>query len=353
MSPLAEIDHAPDVNDATMSEHIKCLKVRHPRAYALLDKLNIRDGAELSARTTRLREVRGHSDFNDEERGTAYRAMQLAAPSSREYGDRAIFDQVARRLGGFNITQAGLDVIGGNGTMARIAANLLPVASSPYIIAGDPCLDMVNDALSRSLPAIWQSAHETLFADNSLDFVIGSRGFHHVSVDTRPAAFAEAWRILKPGGVALVIDFEESSPTARWYSEALDMYTNTGHRFAHFRRADFMRLLTGAGFADATVFNLYDPFRFWADSAEEARSTLLEHVVEMFGMVKLRRRANETGSEAYSRIEHALTPFCTFTADEIAFDAEALRTLSVFQEPDGRWRAEFPRVALCAVGVKS
>jgi SAM-dependent methyltransferase len=211
---------------------------------------------------------------------------------------------------------------------------------------------MVNDALSRNLPAVWQCAQETWFADETLDFVIGSRGFHHVSAGTRTAAFAEAWRILKRRGVFLVVDFEEGSPTARWYSEGLDRYTNTGHRFAHFRREDFLSLLAGAGFRDMAVFELYDPFRFWADTAEGARNALLEHLVGMFGMVKLRREPGETEGDYWARVDRTIAPWCTFTAGEVAFDPEALPRLSVFQEADQRWRAEFPRVALCAIGIK-
>jgi hypothetical protein len=150
----------------------------------------------------------------------------------------------------------------------------------------------------------------------------------------------------------LVVDFEAGSPSARFYSDGLDRFTNTGHRFPHFRRADLLRLLTDAGFRDAAVFELYDPFRFWADTAERARDTLLEHIIGMFGMVKLQREGGETEREYWARIDRTVAPWCTFTASEVAFDPEALPRLSVFQETDGQWRAEFPRVALCAAGIK-
>jgi ubiquinone/menaquinone biosynthesis C-methylase UbiE len=350
---LALVEPKPiDPNASTMLEHLEYLKFRHPRTFDLLDKSVVVDIDAITQRANRVKEVRGHSDFNEDERGAAYRARQLAVPRAREHGDRRMFAELAQRLGGFSCKQVGLDVIGGNGTTARNAANLLSFRAAPHIIAGDPCLDMVNDALSRNLPAVWQSAQETLFADESLDFVIGSRGFHHLSVGTRAAAFAEAWRILKRRGVFLVVDFEEGSPTARWYSEGLDRYTNTGHRFAHFRREDFLSLLAGAGFRDMAVFELYDPFRFWSDTAEGARNALLEHLVGMFGMVRLRQEPGETECDFWARIDRTIAPWCTFAASEVAFDPEALPRLSVFQETDQRWRAEFPRVALCAVGTK-
>jgi hypothetical protein len=100
------------------------------------------------------------------------------------------------------------------------------------------------------------------------------------------------------------------------------------------------------------VFDVYDPFRFWADTAEGARNALLEHLVGMFGMVKLRPESGETESNYWARIDRTVAPWCTFAASEVAFDPEALPRLSVFQEDDQRWRAEFPRVALCAIGIK-
>lgn len=350
---LALVEPRPvDPNASTMFEHLEYLKYRHPRTFDLLDKSVISDIDAITGRASRLKEIRGHSDFDDDERGAAYRGRQLAVPRAREYGDLRVFTELAQRLGGFSFKQVGLDVIGGNGTTARNAANLLPLESAPYIIAGDPCLDMVDDALAHHLPAVWQCAQETQFADDSLDFVIGSRGFHHVSADARAAVFTEARRILKRRGVVLVVDFEEGSPTARWYSEGLDRYTNTGHRFPHFRRAEFLNLLTDAGFREVDVFELYDPFRFWADTAEGARNALLEHLVGMFGMVKLRQASGETERDYWGRVNRTIAPWCTFTAGEVAFDAEALPRLSVFQEDDQRWRAEFPRVALCAIGIK-
>jgi SAM-dependent methyltransferase len=350
---LPVIDPPPvDRFESIMLDHIEYLKYRHPLVHERLDKSVINNTNELVLRARRVSQIQGHGDFDDDERGAAYRAGQLVAPRAREYGDRKIFAEVERRLGGFNFKQVGLDVIGGNGTTARVAANLLPLVNRPTIIAGDPNLDMVNDALARGHSAVWQSAQETMFADKSLDFVIGSRGFHHVSPDARAAAFGEARRILRPGGVVLVVDFEEGSPTARWYSEGLDIHTNTGHRFSHFQREELMSLLIGAGFSEPSVFEIYDPFRFWADTAEGARDTLLRHVIGMFGMVRLPRNSDETERQYWARIDRTVAPWCTFGADEMAFDPEALRRLSVFQEADGTWRAEFPRIALCAAGIR-
>lgn len=79
---------------------------------------------------------------------------------------------------------------------------------------------------------------------------------------------------------------------------------------------------------------------------------LLEHVVGMFGMVKLQREPGESERTYLARIDRTIAPWCTFSAAETGFDAEAVPRLSVFHEVGGRWRADFPRIALCAIDTK-
>ncbi|MGE0701837.1 MAG: hypothetical protein AB7O57_22250, partial [Hyphomicrobiaceae bacterium] len=150
-----------------------------------------------------------------------------------------------------------------------------------------------------------------------------------------------------------VVDFEEGSPTARWYSEGLEKYTATGHQYRHFTVASFGALLDAADFGHRSVFKLYDPFRFYGASAEDVRNTLLEHVVGMFGMVKLQREPLETARDYWTRVAHIISPWCSMSPSDVSFDVEGLPRLSVIQEADGRWRAEMPRVALCAIGTKT
>jgi SAM-dependent methyltransferase len=325
----------------------------HPRTFGLLDPDLISSPVRIAHHAELTERVDGHHDFKESARGGAYREMQRQVPLAREFGDRRIFELLASAPGGLTERAVGADIIGGNGTCARVAARLLPADSRPYIITSDPCLAMVEDALAQGLPALWQAGHATLFSPGVLSWVLGSRGFHHIPESVRPEVASEAFRVLEPHGRVLFIDMEEGTPSARFYSEALDAYTETGHDHAHFTRDGFGTLLREAGFSQVEVFPLYDPFIFRASSADAARSRLLAHLVKMFGMVRLARPDWENELDYADRLDSVLAPFADFAASDVAFEPAAVRRLSVFQERPGVWRAEYPRVVLCASGVKS
>ena len=335
-----------------MQRLLRALENRFPRILARLDRERIGDGTWMRKHCEAMASLRGHSDFDQNSRGQAYRDGQKKVPFARERGERKIWEVLADSPRGLSGRSVGLDVIGGNGTTARVAGGILPLDRTPLVVAGDPCADMVEDALRQNLPAVWQSAQSTLFAPGSLDFVLGSRGFHHIDVASRPAVAAEAFRVLAPGGRVLFIDFEEGTPSARWYSEALDRFTNTGHRFAHFTRVGFKAMLDDAGFQHTKVFDLYDPFVFRAQTRQEASRALLGHLVSMFGMVKLTRRADEAEAAYWEALEATLSPYATFAPREVAFEDDARNSFVTFSDAPNVYRSEFPRVALCVTGVK-
>ena len=58
---------------------------------------------------------------------------------------------------------------------------------------------------------------------------------------------------------------------------------------------------------------------------------MLEHLVHLFGLVKLARKSNES---------------------EVDFEPTAVPKFTLSQVEPGQWRAEFPRGALVAIGTK-
>src|SRR5258708_3078710 len=102
---------------------------------------------------------------------------------------------------------------------------LNPAATTPMIITSDASSSMTVDALAQSLPAIRQPAQHLLLKDCSVHGALFAYGTHHIAPEDRPSAFREACRVLKPGCRVVIQDFEENTPTARWYSEFLDRYT--------------------------------------------------------------------------------------------------------------------------------
>jgi hypothetical protein len=143
---------------------------------------------------------------------------------------------------------------------------------------------MVVSAMQLGLPAVRQSAAYPILAEETLDAVIFAYGTHHLPQSQRPLALANAFRMLKPGGRVIVQDFEVGTPTARWYSEVLDTYTETGHPCSHFTRAGLLRLVDNAGFVDVKLMNIYDPCITHADTPHAAKIKILAYLVDLFAL---------------------------------------------------------------------
>jgi SAM-dependent methyltransferase len=340
----------------TAAQYVSWLEGHHPRLAGLLDRDVVGDPQRLAEHFAALDGVPGHADFAEAPgrgRGRTYRDRQKRYPLARATGYRSIFNLLDAVPHGMSPRAVVVDSLGGNGTLWRASRALLLPFKQPYLISADPSADMMLDAIRQDIPALRQAAQHTLLDSSTVDAAFFGYGLHHIHPADRPAALLEAFRYLKPGGLIVLHDFEEGTPTARWYSEALDLYTTTGHKFAHFTTAGYRELLRDAGFTDVKVFPMYDPFVFNGESAEAARFELLDHLVEMFGMVKLARHPGESVTAFSDRVESTLSPFATFDAAAVAFDPAAVSRFVTFQQEPGLWRAEFPRIALMASARKA
>jgi ubiquinone/menaquinone biosynthesis C-methylase UbiE len=95
-------------------------------------------------------------------------------------------------------------------------------------------------------------AHRTGFDDGSVDLVSAYIMFHEVPVEVGREIVAEAYRILRPGGVFEVFDFPTpfvaSSPYHR-YAVWIDHVFNKEPWSVEFMQSDFTETLRNAGFA--------------------------------------------------------------------------------------------------------
>jgi SAM-dependent methyltransferase len=349
-SSFADVEILPGT---TMQEYLDELRIRHPVLYDRLDlaRLNPTQLAQIYEALDCFA-----SPFDTKEhggRGDAYRRTQLAYPLVRAEGISRLCE-LAMPADSTPASSCVLDALGGNGTMTR-TMRLLSPDTSPTIFTGDVAAPMIADALAQGLPAVRQSTKRWLFRDAALDGVIFAYGTHHIPVDERPQAMAEAHRVLRPGGRVVVHDFEEGGTTARWYSEALDRYTYTGHKHEHFLREEMHELLVGAGFHDVCVRYLYDPCVVYADSPEAARRGVINYMYRLFALAKLVSPESLDDENSWEIVEEAVCRHANFTPEEQKRFGAREAELTV--RPNGResgreFRAELPRVALVATATR-
>lgn len=97
-----------------------------------------------------------------------------------------------------------LDVAVGTGAVARAAARL--VGPSGRIVGIDPSIGMLTLTRSRlRVPVIRGIAEQLPFRDAAFDFLSMGYALRHVA-DLR-ATFAEYYRVLRPGGTLVILDF--------------------------------------------------------------------------------------------------------------------------------------------------
>ena len=105
-----------------------------------------------------------------------------------------------------------LDVGCGTGSLAIAACGR--VGASTTVAGIDPSPEMVARARKKAARAgvntrFELAAIESLpFADAEFDVVLSSLMIHHLPRKLRPSAFAEVYRVLKPGGRFLAVDFK-------------------------------------------------------------------------------------------------------------------------------------------------
>ena len=150
-----------------------------------------------------------------------------AAPSVDVLGDAAAYyDQffgplffepyaieVANRIDPASVSIA-LEIAAGTGRVTRHIRERIP--SSAKLIASDISGDMLGEAKKKlsHLNIEWQhiDAQQLPFSDNGIDLVVCCFGY--MFVPDKPKAFAEAYRVLRPGGMFLFTTWDRLEQNA-------------------------------------------------------------------------------------------------------------------------------------------
>jgi len=281
-------------------------------------------------------------------RGESYRLAQVN-PLIRSTGISQLFNFI-RPENGFTPEHKVLDVLGGDGVLARAIDQMLPATTRPQIITSDLAEDMVRAAQAYGLFAIQQPAQSLLLKDSCTDGVIIAYGSHHIPSDQRLEACREAFRVLRPGGRIAFHDFEENQPVSRWFGEVVHRYSQTGHRFAHFTREEIRQYLQVAGFDEVKVDQIYDPFILSDTTAKGAQTQLKKHFLDMYGLVQLTECNGPT--RALEMVWEMAHQYFRFDYPSLGLDESFGATHIKTHQKNGRWFVESPRVALVGHGVK-
>jgi len=319
----------PYLSGLSFEEYLDDLRHGHPELYDLLSRERCREaGRHIAQMNMSSWEFEGEKAGG---RGLAYNLAQKTA-GNRKVGMTALLKCFlpSTEVPGedFRI----LDVLGGDGTLARFCRTLGRPA--PTIYTADISKFMIDACRAQALPCVRQSATRSLFRDDVLDGVLVAFGSHHLDSNERRLAVREAQRTLRAGGRLVLHDFEIGGRCARWFDSIVHPYSRTGHPHPHFSRREMFELFASAGFRDVSVFEIHDPFTLHGSSADEARHNAIMHMYDMYDLIKVA----ESACDIAPRLERHIT--------------ETLGPISIRQEED-RYVAEIPRQALVAVGTKS
>ncbi|MET9895387.1 methyltransferase domain-containing protein [Streptomyces sp. NPDC006465] len=164
--------------------------------------------------------------------GRRHRAFsRLAALSGAETGDRV------------------LDVGCGTGYLTRRMA--VAVGPRGAVTGVDPSPSVLayarrRNRAGRGAECTYREgvAEALALPDGSFDTVVTSLMLHHLPEELRPSALAEMWRVLRPGGRLLVVEFR---PPRSALGRHL-VHGGLGHAMSHNRTDLLDGLITGAGF---------------------------------------------------------------------------------------------------------
>lgn len=326
------------VSGNDLDAQLKELAIQYPEFY---------DAIDLEKFNTWQKEVRSNIQFDDDfgpsGRGVEYVEAQQLNAQARSVGIKSLVDLALQRISTPGDRKILVDLLGGDGLIRRVCSQFN--LSNLSVLTCDLSPHMISSAWLQGTPALLQSAEKPILKESSVDIVLLAYGSHHIPQEKRQSLAAEAYRILRPGGVFVLHDFLRGSAEERWFQEIVHPYSITGHNFQHFTYGEVEGYFQSAGFTDCNIIDLKDPYTATGFSPIEAKASLGEYLVKMYGL-----------SRAYNGNAHQTYLWATEKA-ELIFNQRDEPTVSASRRDDNLagdpWRISIPRSALVGVGRKS
>lgn len=174
--------------------------------------------------------------LNDLFNRTAYQYRNIEKATG--FGSGLWYRRKALREAGLASGMRVLDVACGPGLVTQGAMDL--VGPSGFVVGLDPSTGMLREARNAACPCLVQSVGESLpFQNGSFDFL--SMGYALRHVPDLETAFREYSRVLKPGGIVLLLEISRPKSAALFWLSRLYLKnvlriafaTVTGNRDMH------------------------------------------------------------------------------------------------------------------------
>lgn len=138
--------------------------------------------------------------------------LRDAFAGSSDFFHRRKWDLIQRHLAKMHLdpcAKAWLDVGCGRGELLGLGADRFATATGC-----DPSQEMLRCGRGQ---VVWQPDPSQLpFDDARFDFVTAVCVFHHVAEEYQGRLMGEMFRVLRPGGIACVIEHNRFNPATRW-----------------------------------------------------------------------------------------------------------------------------------------